>query len=268
MNQTQPENLQAAPPAGTLAGDMGTLMVEAGLPSTRKEAREVGSDLFFTGVKCLRGHFAPRRTSVGACIECQRERSRSWREANIDRDRALKRARYLANAEAISAKKRAEYRENPEYFRGRNREYHKARDPEKARDSRKSWRAANQEKLAEYIRAWQRANRDKVRVRNKKWSDANIEAVRAFRQNRRARECAAEGIHTAADVGRLLEAQGHRCAYCKTSVKKKRHLDHIVPLAKGGTNWPNNLQVLCPPCNQSKNAKDPIEFARELGRLL
>lgn len=33
------------------------------------------------------------------------------------------------------------------------------------------------------------------------------------------------------------------------------HIDHIVPIAKGGKTVPSNLQVLCSKCNSSKGAK-------------
>lgn len=45
------------------------------LPSTRKEARALGSRWFFTGKPCPYGHIAPRFTSVNACKECGRVRA-------------------------------------------------------------------------------------------------------------------------------------------------------------------------------------------------
>ena len=42
----------------------------------------------------------------------------------------------------------------------------------------------------------------------------------------------------------------------------------IKPLARGGTNQRTNLQLLCPPCNLSKSAKDPIDFMQSRGFLL
>jgi 5-methylcytosine-specific restriction endonuclease McrA len=46
------------------------------------------------------------------------------------------------------------------------------------------------------------------------------------------------------------------------------HVDHKIALANGGTNDRSNIELLCPPCNLRKHAKDPIVWARENGRLL
>jgi 5-methylcytosine-specific restriction endonuclease McrA len=42
---------------------------------------------------------------------------------------------------------------------------------------------------------------------------------------------------------------GRPCAYCGQPAE---HLDHIVPLSRGGTNHRSNLQALCSTCNLSK----------------
>jgi 5-methylcytosine-specific restriction endonuclease McrA len=78
----------------------------------------------------------------------------------------------------------------------------------------------------------------------------------------------AEGTHTDADISNIRKLQGGRCAYCRARLNGGGHLDHIQPLARGGTNWPANLQLTCQPCNNRKHAKDPITFAQGLGLLL
>lgn len=54
------------------------------------------------------------------------------------------------------------------------------------------------------------------------------------------------------DIMNLLKYQKYKCAICKKSIKKKKHLDHILPLAKGWKHIIYNLQWLCPECNLKK----------------
>ena len=52
---------------------------------------------------------------------------------------------------------------------------------------------------------------------------------------------------------RVLERGGRRCAECLSP--DELEIDHIVPVAKGGTDDDANLQVLCRPCNSRKGAR-------------
>jgi 5-methylcytosine-specific restriction endonuclease McrA len=49
---------------------------------------------------------------------------------------------------------------------------------------------------------------------------------------------------------RILLRDKGRCVKCGS--KKNLEIDHVVPLARGGSNRLENLQLLCQECNRSK----------------
>ncbi len=52
-----------------------------------------------------------------------------------------------------------------------------------------------------------------------------------------------------------------RCYLCGKLIQiGKRHVDHIVPLSKGGAHRPSNLAIACSFCNLSKKDKMPDEM--------
>ena len=59
------------------------------------------------------------------------------------------------------------------------------------------------------------------------------------------------------------------CASCyiKIDAGKAWDIDHILPLALGGTNEPENLQILCKPCHQSKTSQSDIPRIAKTKRL-
>ena len=112
---------------------------------------------------------------------------------------------------------------------------------------------------------------EKRKIRQKAhqdWKRANPEKGRADSNARRAKQRAAEGSHTADELKALFKAQKGKCAYCSKSIRNGYHVDHVKPLARGGTNWITNIAMACARCNTSKGATDPIVFAQRLGRLL
>lgn len=60
----------------------------------------------------------------------------------------------------------------------------------------------------------------------------------------------------------IYERDGYRCAYCSfdmRDVPRARCLDHVVPLAGGGTNDPDNIVTACKRCNGRKGGRTPTE---------
>jgi 5-methylcytosine-specific restriction endonuclease McrA len=102
------------------------------------------------------------------------------------------------------------------------------------------------------------------------WRKGDKEAARARVRNRRALKRNSEGRHTPADIARIRKAQKDRCAMpdCRSKLGGCGHVDHIKSLKRGGSNAARNLQLLCGPCNQTKHARDPIEFAQSRGLLI
>lgn len=103
------------------------------------------------------------------------------------------------------------------------------------------------------------------KTRTRTYLRTNPEARRAKGQNRRAREKAAGGSIRKRDVTLKLQQQGGRCYWCQEPLGGSYHVDHVIALAKGGTNGPENICCACADCNHAKAAKMPWEFA---GRLL
>lgn len=48
----------------------------------------------------------------------------------------------------------------------------------------------------------------------------------------------------------LFSRDPHKCAMCGST--ERLEIDHIIPLARGGSNDPDNLQILCRHCNRRK----------------
>ena len=57
---------------------------------------------------------------------------------------------------------------------------------------------------------------------------------------------------------RVADTAGYRCGYCRTSQlisAAQMHVEHIIPLAKGGSDDEENLCLACAWCNSYKGSK-------------
>lgn len=58
----------------------------------------------------------------------------------------------------------------------------------------------------------------------------------------------------------LLRRDGSHCFYCRKALGAAYHVDHKLPLAKGGTDALSNLALACVQCNQEKHNKTVDEY--------
>lgn len=122
-----------------------------------------------------------------------------------------------------------------------------------ARKGRLAYYYKNKETSLEKHRIWCSNNKEKCQLQNKRWLKEHPEQHREISHRRRARKAGAQGTCSAEQAVARIAFYGGMCAYCH--VAPHEHLDHVIPLSRGGTNWPANLRPACARCNISKKDK-------------
>ncbi len=242
----------------------------------RQEAKTQGLRFYFTGKPCKRGHVTRRYVSTLNCEKCSYELAIAWQRNNQERAKEAQRASHQRHKQKNNLISR-QYHEHHRVTRLAQQKRWHARNKEKANERSRAWKAKNKEHSNSYNhtakrKAWLVANRQRISEWNRQWKldhpDQVLRNRRVHKHRRRSRERNATGTFNANDLTRLFSAQSGCCVYCKDNLGRKYHVDHIVPLSKGGSNDPANLQLLCASCNLSKAARDPIVYAQSLGMLL
>lgn len=193
--------------------------------------------------------------------ERRNARKRLARAKNPDKFKEDRKRWAAINREAKLAAKRAKYATaTPEVV-------------QKIKDGKRAYRQQNRDRIAAAKRAWDaanakhrkeyaEANKDTLRERSRRLYHENKERYLSYVHARRARIAQAGGRYTPKDIVAIGDSQGWQCVYCMQDIETGYHIDHKTPLSRGGTNYPNNLQLLCAPCNLSKHAKTHEEYLR------
>src|SRR5690606_23515424 len=111
-------------------------------------------------------------------------------------------------------------------------------------------------------------NRSRVNKRSKDWSKRNPEIRSIISRSYKARRRIIEkGGDSTKEIYQWVKNQDKVCYWCGIYCENSYHIDHYNPLSRGGSHTIGNLVISCPSCNLKKNAKDPYEFAKQVGRL-
>lgn len=223
-------------------------------PSAEFQRRKASADGLQTSCKACaaeykRQHYVKNREQILARVaehgrsyraanpEKVAERHRVYREANRDAIAEGARAYRKANREALAAYERKWATENRETRREIDRRYRR-RHREKLSASKRAYRQANPDKIADQWRRWVAANPDKAAANARRW--------------RAAKAAAYSEPYTRAEV---WAKSGGICGICEQEILPSHgtwHIDHIVPLSRGGDDTLANVQASHAPCNLAK----------------
>lgn len=201
------------------------------------------------------------RKSNGDCKPCATARDKAYYSANKDKVKDRTATYYQNNI--------SKCREAMALWRERNIESKKQQDA--------NFRRNNKEKVAAYKRKYYENNKDLVKARAKRFVEDNRDWVkeRSAQYHKDNPEKSVNGkAKRRARIGddrlpygtitKQYVKQNGLCACCSKPLGDKYHVDHIMPLALGGRNIPENIQLLLPSCNHKKSAKHPDRWREEL----
>lgn len=158
------------------------------------------------------------------CKNCASEYLREWREKNPDRVAHLSK----------------KWRE---------------KNPQKNKEIKTRYRKNNLEKARAATRKSMAKNPAKYKELRKNWGLKNPEKTQNKNYLRRARLLnAGVFLVTAKDIQKL---RSKSCVYCGGA---SEHIDHVVPLSRGGRHSIGNLVPSCAKCNMAKSNKFLVEW--------
>lgn len=168
---------------------------------------------------------------LSRCKICNSEVCLIYKQANREKLSQYQKQRYRRDREAIKANQRNRYANDATYRQNQNESYKK----------------------------WAIENRETSNRRKRLWAQDNPNVTQAKDAARRQREKGAKRyLVLAKEIKRLRQGP---CFYCG-SKKAMITIDHVIPLARGGSHSIGNLVGACKSCNSSKGAKTITEWKK------
>lgn len=197
------------------------------------------------------------------CKECVLKKNREYKLRDKDKIKHQSKEYYQKNKDKIkqyyiqNVDKIYEYRQN-----------YKVLNRDAINKKKKEYYKENKEKIKKTARRYREENLEKIRLNARIYRTTEKGRLSEKNKNHKRRALTRDGDVRTIQLKELID-RSKKCYWCESKINKKDyHIDHIMPLSKGGRHTISNLVITCPKCNLQKNSKDPFEFAQERGRLL
>ena len=179
------------------------------------------------------------RTLKKECKECVNEKRKLKRKQNQQAVRALDKARYLKDKEKRLAAGNKYRNENSEKIKQKKQEY-RIKNKDVLADKHKKYYKENKEILLEKQKLYYQQHKIKITNYKKHYNSTekgkyNTKNGRHTYRSRKTSTC--DNTVTPKALTELMVRQQYCCFYCGTTLDPKNrntHLDHYVPLSKGG----------------------------------
>lgn len=195
-------------------------------------------------IKVVTDFYKSSRSKSGfaaRCKECAKEASIQSKSKKPEYYLNYQKQWRNQNRKRLNMQAQDYYWQNPELYKARSKNWSNL-NKDKVAIKNAIYRSSNRDYLIALMREWRKANPDKAVYYN---------TLRRTRMNN-------NGIYlvTTKDLSKLMSKP---CFYCGG---KAEHLDHVVPIARGGRHSIGNLLPACRQCNQSKGAKFITEWRK------
>lgn len=180
----------------------------------------------------------------------KRDYQREWVRNNPDKVKAHKKRDYERHKSRYIEQSKKWIKQNPDKRKASALKYYYSHK-EQYDERQKGYRLDGRRKAA--VSRYYAEHREEILSRKREYYRLHPEKVAVYKARRKARMNLAEGDFTESEWLSLLSKWNRRCLACGST--ENITVDHVVPLAVGGTNYIDNLQPLCRSCNCRKKDK-------------
>jgi 5-methylcytosine-specific restriction endonuclease McrA len=199
-----------------------------------------------------------------SCKECKNKQGKKYRQANKEKLAENNKDYYQRNKENVNEKQKKHYYLNKDKIYERSLKYRRT-NKEKVNEWAKNYRQDNKEKVAETVKKSRLNNIEKAIERERRYRQSEQGRLTDYKSRLKRRSYKHKVSFTPHDRKEILDRDNWTCQCCGIKVHDnsigewntpdKAHIDHIIPISKGGNSELNNLRVLCRTCNLVKNDK-------------